>query len=82
MEDYQKVTTLSYTAIENTHAKTKPNQTKKIERLMDRWDKHHELRPQGLERWVVNLMDRVLSKPQEDVLKLGLNFAPAPTKLL
>ena len=26
-------------------------------------------------------MDWTLSKPQEDVLKLGLNFAPAPTKL-
>ena len=48
---------------------------------MDRQDKHCELRPQGLERWVVNLMDWTLSKPQEDVLRLGLNFAPAPTKL-
>ena len=26
-------------------------------------------------------MDWMLSKPQEDVLRLGLNFAPAPTKL-
>ena len=30
---------------------------------------------------MVNLTDRSVSKPQEDVLKLGLNFAPAPTKL-
>ena len=48
---------------------------------MDRRNKHRRLRPQGLERWVVNLTDRSVSKPQEDVLKLGLNFAPAPTKL-
>ena len=48
---------------------------------MDRRDKHRGLRPQGLERWVVNLTDRSLSKSQEDILKLGLNFAPAPTKL-
>ena len=48
---------------------------------MDRRDARPELRPQGLERWVVNLKDRSLSKPQEDVLRLGLNFAPAPTKL-
>ena len=48
---------------------------------MDRRDKHCELRPQGLERWVVNLTDCSLSKPQEDLLRLGLNFAPAPTKL-
>ena len=39
---------------------------------MDRRDKHRGLRPQGLERWVVNLTDHSLSKPQEDVLKLGL----------
>ena len=81
IEDYQKVTTLSYTAAENTHAKTKLNQTKKLERLMDRRDKHHKLCPQGLERWVVNLMDRTLPKPQVDILRLGLNFAPVPTKL-
>ena len=46
-----------------------------------RRDKHRGLCPQGLERWVVNLTDRSVSKPQEDVLKLGLNFAPTPTKL-
>ena len=33
------------------------------------------------ERWVVNLTDRTLTPAQEDVLNLGLNFAPAPSKL-
>ena len=36
MEDYQKVTRLSYAAAEDTHAKAKLNQTKKLEKLMDR----------------------------------------------
>ena len=39
------------------------------------------LRPQGLKKWVVNLMNKTLTKDQESVLELGLNFAPAPTKL-
>ena len=30
---------------------------------------------------MVNLTDRTLTPAQEDVLKLGLNFAPAPSKL-
>ena len=30
---------------------------------------------------MVILTDWTLSKPQEDVLRLGLNFTPAPTKL-
>ena len=50
MEGYQKVTKLSYEAAKNTHAKAKLNQTKKLWKLMDMWDKHRGLRPQGLER--------------------------------
>ena len=30
---------------------------------------------------MINLTSRPLSKPQEDVLRLRLNFTPAPTKL-
>ena len=40
------------------------------------------MRPEGLERWVVNLTDWTLTPAQEDALKLGLNFAPVPSKLL
>ncbi len=29
----------------------------------------------------MKLSDKTLTESQEDVLKLGLNFAPAPTKL-
>ena len=39
------------------------------------------LRPQGLKKWVVNLTNESLSRDEESVLELGLNFAPAPTKL-
>ena len=39
------------------------------------------LTPQGLKKWVVNLTNKTLTKDQESVLELGLNFAPAPTKL-
>ena len=41
------------------------------------WELHQE----GLERWVVNLTDWTLTPAQENVLKLGLNFASAPSKL-
>ena len=53
----------------------------KLERLTNCRPKQRELRPEGLERWVVNLTDRALTPTQEEVLKLGLNFAPAPSKL-
>ena len=55
VDDYQKVIRLSYAAAESTHAKAKLNHTRKLDRLRDSRDKHRELRPQGLERWVINL---------------------------
>ena len=49
---------------------------------MDRQKKKSiELRPEGHARWVVNLSRKVLTSGQEEVLKLGLNFAPVPTSL-
>ena len=39
-------------------------------------------RPDWLKGWVVNLSDQPVSKEQEEVLALGLNFAPAPKKVL
>ena len=72
---------LSYRAAERTHNETKRTQILKLERLANHRSRRRELRPEGLERWVVNLTDRTLTPAQEDVLKLGLNFAPAPSKL-
>ena len=39
------------------------------------------VRPEGMERWMVNLTNLSMSQSQEGVLKLGLNFAPAPRRL-
>ena len=39
------------------------------------------LRPEGLERWVVNLTNRQLQPAQQKVLRLGLNFSPTPNKI-
>ena len=72
---------LSYAAAEKTHAKTKQNQLQKLGKLINHQVKQRELRPQGLDRWVVNRTDRSLTPAQDEVLRLGLNFAPAPTKL-
>ena len=72
---------LSYRGAERTHNETKRTQILKLERLSNHRSRRRELRPEGLERWVVNLTDRTLTPAQEDVLKLGLNFAPAPSKL-
>ena len=30
------------------------------------------------DKWLINLTDRVLTSAQEEALRLGLNFAPAP----
>ena len=79
--DYQRVMSLSYRAAERTHNETKRRQILKLERLTNRRSKQRELRPEGLERWVVNLTDQALTPAQEEVLKLGLNFAPTPSKL-
>ena len=79
--DYQKVMNFSYRAAERTHNETKRTQILKLERLANHRSRRWDLHPEGLERWVINLTDRTLTPAQEDVLKLGLNFAPAPSKL-
>ena len=53
--DYQKVMNLSYRAAERTHNETKRTQILKLERLANHRSRRRELRPEGLERWVVNL---------------------------
>ena len=81
-EDLDNILGLCESAAEKTFLKTKKNHVSKLGSLIE---KHRHsavsLRPEGLERWVVNLSDRSLSKDEEEVLRLGLNFAPAPTKL-
>ena len=65
--------------------KTKRRQVKKLNELLKNKSKKKgssiDLRPEGLKKWVVNLTEHKLTRDQEDVLKLGLNFVPAPKKL-
>ena len=75
------MTRLGYTAAEKTHSKAKLSQTRKLEKLSDSRDMTHVQRPTGMDRWVVNLTNCPLTEPQESVLRLGLNFVPAPTNL-
>ena len=78
--DYKKVTRLSHTAVEKTHAQCKRRHVSKLEVLLSRSKKKLELWPEGQARWVVNLSKHNLTPSQEEVLKMGLNFAPVPTK--
>ena len=55
-------------------------QTRKLSKVTDS-KKHPQLRPQGLDKWVLNLTGRSLTAPQRDLLSKGLNFAPAPTRV-
>ena len=47
---------------------------------MKRKQKQPELCPEGRDHWVVNLTERNLTPNQQEVLRMGLNFAPVPTK--
>ena len=81
--DYCKVARLSHAAAEKTHAASKQKHISKLKLLMDRKKrKSIELRPEGHTCWVVNLSGKTLTSSQEELLKLGLNFAPVPTKYL
>ena len=55
---------LSYRAAESAHNETKWTHILKLERLTNHRSKQPELRPEGLERWVVNLTDRTLHLPR------------------
>ena len=68
---------------EMTYSNTKRRHQKKSSDLLNkaRKKKVSNLRPEGLDRWVVNLSGEKLTNSQEEVLKLGLNFVSAPKKL-
>ena len=52
----------------------------KLEALLKRKQKQPELHPEGRDQWVVNLTERVLTLNQQEILRMGLNYAPVPTK--
>ena len=70
--DYLKVTRLSHGSAEKTHVKSKQRHLSKLELLMKRKQKQPELRPEGHDRWVVNLTERNLTPSQNEVLRMGL----------
>ena len=47
---------------------------------MKRKQKQPELHPERHDRWVINLTERNLTPSQQEVFRMGLNFAPVPTK--
>ena len=67
---------------EMTYSNTKRRHQKKLSDLLNkaRKKKFSNLRPEGLDRWVVNLSGEKRTNSQEEVLKLGLNFVSAPMK--
>ena len=82
-EDYSKVTKLSHNSAKKTFVKSKQNHQSKLEAVLKHKHKQKqpELRPEGRDRWVVNLHDREssLTHPARS-LSMGLNYAPVPTK--
>ena len=79
--DDEKVTRLSHIAGEKTHTQCKWRHVSKLEALLSTSKKKLEFHPEGQARWVVNQSKHHLTPSQEEVLKVGLNFAPVPTKL-
>ena len=57
MEDNIMVTCLNHATAEKIHAKAKLSHIQELRKLIDSRDKHCELCPQGLDKWVVNLTD-------------------------
>ena len=70
--DYEKAT---HAAV---HAQCKRRHVRKLEAFLSRSKKKLELHPEGQACWVVNLCKRNLTPSQEEMLKMGLNFAPVP----
>lgn len=86
-EDFDRISQISHESAEQTFQQTKTRHLNKIERLKncrvkttgrDNLCLEPEYRMKG--RWLVNLSNNPLTQDEEDVLKLGLSFAPAPKK--
>ena len=60
--------------------KCKTRQKEKFERLLERSHLHCQ-DDSVTEKWVVNISEFQLDQDQTQVLKKGLNFAPAPNKI-
>ena len=84
-QDHHLIDKLCVEPAERMFAKTKEKHISKLGTLLAKVKAGSEaginLRPQGLKKWVKNLSSKTITPAQESVLKLGLNFTPAPKKL-
>jgi hypothetical protein len=80
--NFVEICSLTKKAASHTFHQTKCNNLKKLEKLNKLKKSETKfgngLKPDWLRRWVVNLSDQLISKEQEEVLSLGLNFVPVP----
>ena len=71
-------------AAEDTFSRSRERQLKKLEHLRLEQKREVNLKPEYLvnrDRWLVNLSNTILDKDEEEVLKLGPKFAPAPKRI-
>ena len=82
-EDFGRIKELCSKVAERTFSNTKRRHVEKLRTMLDKKEERAgvSLRPKGLDKWIVNLSNKVLAPSEEEVLKLGLNFVPAPKKL-
>ena len=78
-EYFQKVDGLCRNSAEKTFAKTRQSHLEKLEKLIKK--ANVSLRPGGTSKWVINRTQRDLTKAQKEVLALGLNFTPVPSRV-
>ena len=78
--DLECVSGICKEAAEKTFVRTKQTHLQKLERLT-RKKAPTSLRPEGLKRWLTNRVAVRLTKHQEEVLQLGLNFVPTPRRI-
>ena len=79
-EDFERVNNLCRSWAEKIFHMTKDKHLKKFENLKTEGEPGHiRKHPELSNRWLVNMSKKPLSK-SEEVLKLGLNFAPTPRK--
>ena len=80
MDEFEHVSKLCKDATEKMFVRTKRDHLHKLEGLT-RKKGPVNLRQEGLDRWLVNHTLVTVTKPQNNVLRLGLNFALAPNRI-
>ena len=81
-DDYDKVTGICSSSAEKEFKNVKNRHIRKIKRMIN--NKKSSKKVSGIvkkDRWIVNMSDRKLTEVEKEVLMLGLNFVPTPTKI-